>query len=97
MKNRLMIILTALAMIGLTTSSFAGKINKVGGVSYTEIEGVVVKLIPDQGALMVKDNDDGKEIHIHVDKDTLSALAVGNEIKFKMQGSNCIVEDVIKK
>ena len=97
MKKRLIITIAVLTMLGFTTSSFAAKFNKSMGVSYSEIEGPVVKLIPDQGALIVKDNDDGKEIHIHVDDATLSALKVGDVIKFNMQGSNCIVTHVVRK
>ena len=97
MKKGLMIVLVVLAMLGFTTSSFAAKFNKSMGISYSEIQGPVVELIPEQGALIVKDNDDGKEIHIHVDQATLSALKVGDVIKFSMQGSNCVVTNVVKK
>lgn len=96
MKNKLIILVTLLTFLGLTTSVFAGKYNKSGGVSYWEYEGKVTELIPYQGALIVKDNDDGKEIHIHVDKDTLSGLKVGDVIRFQMQGSNCVLTNVRK-
>ncbi len=91
MKNKLIIAIAVLMLFGFTTSSFAGRQNKSGGVSYWEYEGKVVELIPYQGALIVEDNDDGKRIHIHVDKETLSELKVGDVIKFNMQGSMCMV------
>jgi hypothetical protein len=91
MKSRLIIAIAVLMLFGLTTSSFAGRPNKGGGVTFWEYEGKVLELIPYQGALIVEDVDDGKKIHIHVDKDTLSELKVGDVIKFNMQGSMCMV------
>ena len=97
MKNKIIIAVAVLMLFGFTTSSFAGKFNKSGGVSYTTYEGKVTELLPTQGALIVEDNDDGKAIHIHVDKDTQSGLQVGDVVKFDMQGSNCIITNVTKK
>jgi hypothetical protein len=97
MKNKLIIAVAVLMLFGFTTSSFAGKSNKSMGVAYWTYEGEVIKLLPTQGALIVKDNDDGKEIHIHVDKDTQSELQVGDVVKFDMQGSNCVITNVTKK
>lgn len=91
MKNRLIIAIAIGMLLGFTALSFAGKPNKSGGVPYVEYEAEVVTLIPDQGALIVKDKDNGKEIHIHVDKDTLSQLKAGDVIKFDMQGDMCVV------
>ena len=96
MKKLLIMAFAALALVAFTTPSFAGKSNKSAGVSYWTYEGTVVKLLPTQGALIVKDNDDDKEIHIHVDKDTQAGLSVGDVIKFDMQGSNCIITNVSK-
>jgi hypothetical protein len=53
--------------------------------------------MPDQGAHIVEDKDDKKSVHIHVDKATLETLQVGDELKFKMQGSNCVITDVVTK
>ncbi|MCB9756999.1 MAG: hypothetical protein H6753_01090 [Candidatus Omnitrophica bacterium] len=97
MKNKIIIAVAILMLFGFATTSFAGKPYKSAGVSYWTYEGVVIKLLPDQGALIVKDNDDGKEIHIHVDQDTQSKLQVGDQIKFNMQGAMCVIMDVIKK
>ncbi len=97
MKSKLIIAVAVLMLLGLTTSSFAGTHNKSGGVSYWTYEGEVTELIPYQGALTIKDNDDGRTIHIHVDKETLSELKVGDVIKFNMQGTMCMVTNVIRK
>ena len=97
MKKILMMAIAVLAMIGLATPGFAGQYNKSGGVGYWTYEGEVIKLIPYQGALIVKDKEDGQEIHIHVDKETLSDLKVGDVISFKMQGSMCMVDRVTKR
>ncbi len=97
MKNKLIVAAAVLMLLGFTTSSFAGKYNKSGGVAYWTYEGEITELIPYQGALIVKDNDDGKAIHIHVDKETLSELKVGDVIKFNMQGTMCMVTNVIRK
>lgn len=97
MKRLLSIIMAVLLVFSFTTLSFAGKTYKSLGVSYTAYEGEVIKLLPHQGALIVKDNDDGKEIHIHVDKDTQAELKVGDVISFKMQGTMCMIDRVTRK
>ena len=97
MKKGLIVAVIALAMIGFTTSSFAKKYNKSLGVSYWTYEGQVAELIPAQSALIVKDNEDGQDVHIHVDKDTLSELKVGDVIEFDMQGTMCMVRKVTRK
>jgi cold shock CspA family protein len=96
MKKELIVAIAVLA-IGLATPVFAGKPNKSGGISYWEYEGEVARLIPDQGALLVKDKDDGKEVHIHVDQGTLAELKVGDQVKFKMQGQQCVITNLVKK
>lgn len=97
MKNKFIISTAVLMLLALPVSSFAGKLNKSMGISYTEIQGRVVELIPHQSALIVKDSDDGKEVHIHVDRNTLSTLAIGDTVKFSMQGTNCVITDLKKK
>ncbi len=97
MKKLLIMAVAALAIVAFAAPSFAGKQNKSAGVSYWTYEGEVIKLLPTQGALIVKDNDDGKEIHIHVDKEAQEQLKVGDQIKFNMQGSMCMIMDVIRK
>jgi hypothetical protein len=97
MNNKLMVVITILAIFGLATPSFAAKLNKSMGVSYSTIEGPIVKLLPDQGALILKDSDDGKEVHLHIAESILSTLEVGQVIKVNMQGGNCVVTEVVGK
>lgn len=97
MKIKLIMAFAVLMLFGFATSSFAGKLNKSGGISFWEYEGEIVEKLPHQGALIVKDNDDGKNIHIHVDKETQEGLNVGDVISFKMQGSMCMIDRVTRK
>ena len=98
MKKGLIVAVVALTVLGFTTSSFAGKYTKSGGVSYTVYEAAeVLEMLPHQGALIVKDLDDNKRVHIHVDKETQAELKVGDIISFKMQGSMCMIDRVTRK
>lgn len=97
MRKLFVVAIAVLMVLGITTTNFAAKAYKSLGVSYSEITGAVVKLLPNQGALIVKDNDDGQEIHIHVDDSTLSSLKAGDVIRFNMQGSNCVITNVTRK
>ncbi|MCB9719715.1 MAG: hypothetical protein H6756_02480 [Candidatus Omnitrophica bacterium] len=97
MKKALYLAITVIAICGIASNSYAAKFHKNLGVVYQDIEGTVEKLIPGQGALIIKDKDDGEKTHIHIDKSTLSALELGDTIKVRMQGSNCIVQRVIVK
>ncbi|MCB9719714.1 MAG: hypothetical protein H6756_02475 [Candidatus Omnitrophica bacterium] len=97
MRNGLILTIAALAVIAFATNSFAAKVYKSMGVIHTEIEGTVEKIIPHQGALIIKDKEDGEKTHVHIDKSTLAALEVGDTIKVRMQGSNCMVERVTVK
>ena len=97
MKKGLILAVAALAVTVFATNSFAARVYKSMGVIHTEIEGTVDKIIPHQGALIIKDKEDGEKTHIHIDESTLSALNVGDTIKVRMQGSNCMVERVTVK
>ena len=97
MKRILILAITVLAICGIASNSFAAKFYKNMGVVYQEIEGTVEKFIPEQGALIIKDKDDGEKTHIHIDKSTLAALELGDTIKVRLQGSNCIVQRVVVK
>ncbi len=95
MKKYIILAVIGFSVFGFTTSSFAAKVYKSSGIIYTQIEGTVAKLIPHQRALIIKDKVDGEKTHIHVDSSTLAALELGDSIKVRMQGSNCMVERVV--
>ncbi len=97
MKNTIMMTIIALFIFGITSTSFAATVNKSLGVLYTTYEGTITDLMPNQNAVMLKDNDDGKIVHLHVDASTFAALKAGDTVRVIEQGGNCVLTDVKRK